>query len=257
MPADPSGKTSAIGKEQEDLSRKDGTCADVHANLATPGPYSAATDLRPWIYIFAKYTSILLRLHQERLGEETSSSRTSSDSPLCGPNASRGDQSGGELETDEPLILQFHFDDGGTTRRLDHAAFARWENMEALLKEFEDDGTSIRELWDIREEMRIGGGDWEARVYPGMEIDVMCTSTPDSTWEDESACSSDEEESRGSWRCERQGREHWWFERWRKNVEEEGLTSGHAMQEPSPRRIWCGAASMALVCVVVLVLCMV
>jgi hypothetical protein len=129
--------------------------------------------------------------------------------------------------------------------------------MEALLKEFEDDGTSIRELWDIREEMRIGGGDWEARVYPGMEIDVMCTSTPDSTWEDESACSSDEEESRGSWRCERQGREHWWFERWRRNVEEQGLTSGHAMQEPSPRRIWCGAALMALVSVVVLVLCMV
>jgi len=159
---------------------------------------------------------------------------------------------------DEPLMLNLCMDDGTYVKGLDFTTFAHWDNMQTILNDLEKDGMVVEELWDVHEDMRVGSGDWDARVRPGLEIDAMCVR---SAWEDDSSCSSGDCEEGGVELELRHGeqprRKHWWFERWRRRVERESLMSGEAVQEPSRLMVLLGTILMVLVFGTVLVLCVI
>ncbi|KAH7084631.1 hypothetical protein BKA63DRAFT_384093, partial [Paraphoma chrysanthemicola] len=138
--------------------------------------------------------------------------------------------------------------------------YRTWESVEGLLLNLEDDGILVEELWDTREELPICGGDWDARVCPGMEIDVMCREL--SSWKEDLCYESDEEEDRywsdgiDGWRSVEGGQKHWWFRRWRHRVEQKKCSMDkQRAHEPSRRSLAFGILAMALFLVVVMVTC--
>jgi hypothetical protein len=158
----------------------------------------------------------------------------------------------------EPLTLNIHYEDQTYVKQLDYSIFARWENIEALLAGFEFDGAVIDGLWDVREDTPIGSGDWNARVYPGLEVDVTCWK-PGCFGDEPSASSSDadseEEEQPILWDGSRHHGSRWWFGRWRMKVEQETIGVGGPVHEPSQRTILLGALAMATFLGYVLVFC--
>jgi hypothetical protein len=159
----------------------------------------------------------------------------------------------------EPLIFNIHYDDQTYVKLLDFSIFAQWESVEMLLKGFESEGTVIEELWDVREDMAIWSGDWDARVYPGLEVDVTCRK-PD-VWKDDASCSSDEEEYETDQALVRdhvylRGR-RWWFARWRMKVEQESMGSGGVVREPTRLTVFVGALAMATFLGIISVFCLI
>jgi hypothetical protein len=159
----------------------------------------------------------------------------------------------------EPLTFKFHVENRTYVKRLDYAVFAHWENVTALLEELESDGTVIQGLWDVGENMAICSGDWDARVRPGLEVDVVCREPK--VWRKHSRRVSDDEEDEADQELERGDnpllKRHWWFARWRRKVEQDFLASGNAAREPSRRMLLLGILSMATFLGVVLVLCII
>jgi hypothetical protein len=146
----------------------------------------------------------------------------------------------------EPLIFNIHYEDQTYVKLLDFSIFAQWESVEILLKGFEGEGAVIEELWDVREDMPIWSGDWDTRVYPGLEVDVTCGKP--GVWRDDASCSSDgedeEDEKLGCEDIHIRGR-RWWFGKWRMKVEQESMGAGGVVQDPSRRTILLGALAMA------------
>lgn len=157
----------------------------------------------------------------------------------------------------EPLIFNIHFEDRTYIKQLDYGTFARWENVEALLEGFECEGAVAKRLWDVREDMPICKGDWDARVYPGLEIDVACWKYD--LWEHDSALGSDDEEDQ---KCEARAqhdvlahRKRWWFESWRRKVEQEMAKGSTTGRDPSRRTLMLGILAMTTFLGIVLVFC--
>jgi hypothetical protein len=146
-----------------------------------------------------------------------------------------------------PLVFNIHFEDQTYIKRLDYSTFARWENVEDLLKGFEGESAAIKQLWDVREDMPICSGDWDARVHPGMEIDVSCWKTD--IWGYDSTLGSDDEEeekekARGWEDVHLDGR-RWWFGAWKRKVEQEAAKSAPLVRDPSRRTVLLGMLAMA------------
>lgn len=155
----------------------------------------------------------------------------------------------------ESLVFNIDFGDEKYVKKVDFATFARWDNVRTLLEGLEDEGATIDELWDLREHMPICGGDWEARVYPGMEIDARCRRP----WDEDVHLNSDDTEDEALEERMRQADKpyvgHWWFGRWRMKVEQEAMRIGGAAQEPSRRMVLLGTIAMAAFLGVVIVFC--
>lgn len=156
----------------------------------------------------------------------------------------------------EHIIVHFHLDTHIHTRRLEHAAFERWESMEDLLEAFADDGIIAEELRDVRQETRLSAGNWDACVYAGLEIDIFCVYElpPSSSLKADTNGSSGDEEDQEFWQSGMRetgssgGRgKRFWFERWRTRVEqEETLGHEHAGREPSRLEMMLGLALMVM-----------
>jgi hypothetical protein len=160
----------------------------------------------------------------------------------------------------KPLVFNIHLEGQTFVRSLEFSTFARWENIEVLLEGFENEGAVIEQLWDVREKMAIWRGDWDARVYPGQEIDVIC-SRPE-IWEDDWDSSSDSEgddaeqhDEARAWDGVHLGGRRWWFSRWRMKVEQEAMGAGGVVRQPSRRMLLFGALAMATFLGVVIALC--
>jgi hypothetical protein len=110
----------------------------------------------------------------------------------------------------------------------------------------------VDQLWDVNEDMRIDGGDWDAKVRPGRAIDVLCFSDRGSQdWVyDSSSDSADDaadEEGPGDVSSELyvargvQSEHPWWFARWKERVDKETAKNTKLMREPSGTTmiIWC------------------
>jgi hypothetical protein len=157
----------------------------------------------------------------------------------------------------EPLVFHMHFEDRTYTKQLDYSTFARWEHVEALLEGFEGEGATINQLWDVRENMPICSGDWDARVHPGMEIDVACWKTD--IWERDSVLSSDDEEDEKravqDWEDIHIHGQRWKFGAWKRKVEQDTMRSGPMLREPSRRTVLLGMLAMATFLGVVMLFC--
>ncbi|OAK99752.1 hypothetical protein IQ06DRAFT_189940, partial [Phaeosphaeriaceae sp. SRC1lsM3a] len=141
---------------------------------------------------------------------------------------------------------------------LDFATFARWESVRMLLEGFEGEGAVIDELWDIREQMPIWSGDWEARVYPGLEVEATCRKPADGGMHcrsDDADDTDDEALEELMWHTSEPGARHWWFGRWRMRVEQETMGIGGAGQEPSRRTVLLGTVAVAVFVGIVSVFC--
>ncbi|KAF1960053.1 hypothetical protein CC80DRAFT_590382 [Byssothecium circinans] len=119
----------------------------------------------------------------------------------------------------ETIVCTFEVGDQSYIRELDYGAFRKWGAFAEFLEALEDAfGTPCMQLWDVREEMDIMAGDWEARVRPGWVIIVVCGEPWSASIEDiETEIESDGEECGESAR----GFESkmWWFTGWRRKVE--------------------------------------
>ncbi|KAH3905012.1 hypothetical protein HBI56_217870 [Parastagonospora nodorum] len=157
----------------------------------------------------------------------------------------------------EPLVFNIHFEDRTYTKRLDYLTFARWENVKDLLEGFEGESATIKQLWDVREDMPICSGDWDARVHPGMEIDVICWKTD--MWEYDSGLSSDDEEdAKGhaqGWEDVHLHGRRWWFGAWKRKVEQEVAKSTSSVRDPSRGEILLGVLAMATFVGMVVLVC--
>jgi hypothetical protein len=157
----------------------------------------------------------------------------------------------------EPLVFNMRFQDGTHTKQLDYSTFARWEHVEALLEGLEGGSASFKQLWDVREAMPICRGDWDARVHPGMEIDVACWKTD--RWECGSALSSDDEEDEEmgaqNWEDMHMHGRRWRFGAWKRKVEQDTARSRPTLQEPSRRTVLLGMLAMATFLGVVVFFC--
>jgi hypothetical protein len=176
---------------------------------------------------------------------------------LC--EAKRADH-GSDAGHVDPLVFRFHLEGRIHVKHLDYPVFARWENVMALLEDLECDGAVVERLWDAREDMAICSGDWDARVRPGLEVDVICRQTSaEEVWRRYSPCSRSDEDDEAVAALERGDnpllRKHWWFERWRRKVEQEALRGRSVVREPSRWMLILGALSMAAFLGVVLVFC--
>jgi hypothetical protein len=162
-------------------------------------------------------------------------------------------------DSPEPLVFNIHLEGQTYVKLLSYSTFARWESIEVLLEGFEDEGAVIQQLWDVREDMPIWSGDWDARVCPGLEIDVICSRH--GILDDESDSSSDwdedeEEESEARARdAMHTGGKRWWFGRWRMKVEQESMGNHGTVRQPSRRRVLCGTLAMATFLCIVFALC--
>ncbi|KAH7389654.1 hypothetical protein DE146DRAFT_620294 [Phaeosphaeria sp. MPI-PUGE-AT-0046c] len=149
-----------------------------------------------------------------------------------------------------------HFGDEKFVKELDFATFAQWESVRTLLEGFEGEGAIIDGLWDVREKMPIWSGDWEARVYPGLEVDARCRKPH----ELQVHSSSDDPEEGGPGEALRHSSEpcarHWWFGRWRMKVEQETMGIGGAVREPSRRMVLLGVVAMGVFLGIVFVFCL-
>ncbi|KAF2833431.1 hypothetical protein CC86DRAFT_400054 [Ophiobolus disseminans] len=160
----------------------------------------------------------------------------------------------------ESLIFNFHFHDRIFVKYLDYSTFSSWNNVHGLLQDLEDHDVAIEAIWDVRGNTPIGSGDWDARVYPRLEVDIICEWMPTSTWDDSSSSGSDGGEHEGD--EEQQGHDkvwpvgkYWWLERWRRRVEQEGLMNGKKAKDPSSWVVILASVSVAFLFGVVLVLC--
>jgi hypothetical protein len=150
------------------------------------------------------------------------------------------------------LIFNFPFDDQTYTKTLEYRAFATWDRVDALLRNTEEDGTVVEELSNVREDLPICSGDWDARVSPGMEIDVICRKWE--FWEGQSCYESDDEESDwlvdddiDKWRSVESNKKHWWFESWRRQVEQKiSPREIERAHEPSRTTLVVGMLTMVL-----------
>jgi hypothetical protein len=186
-----------------------------------------------------------------------------SDISLCGSedieSCCKSGSAKAAYDSPEPLVFNIHLEGQTFVRFLDYSTFTRWESVEVLLEDFEDNGAIIEQLWDVRENMRIWRGDWDARVYPGLEVDVIC-SRPD-IWENDWDSSSDsegdgeEEDEARVWNDVHLGGKRWWFSRWRMKVEQETMGTGGEVRQPSRKMLWFGALAMATFLGVMVALC--
>jgi hypothetical protein len=162
----------------------------------------------------------------------------------------------------EPLIFNIHLEGQKYVKLLSYSTFARWESVEMLLEGFEDEGAVIQQLWDVREDMPIWSGDWEARVCPGLEVDVICSrpgilddeSDSSSDWEEDDEEEEEEREVYGRDAVHAHGK-RWWFGRWRMKVEQESMGNRGAVRQLSRRRVLCGTLAMATFLCIVFALC--
>jgi hypothetical protein len=140
------------------------------------------------------------------------------------------------------LLINFHLDDRIHMRHLDFSTFAHWSAIHALQQDLLNDGLRIVSLHDVHANTPIGSGDWDARVYPGMEVDVFFSDglSCAETEEDDSEYNSDDEESREEWShaCRKK---HWWFERWRVRVEHDRRNGRVGKREPGWKAVVLGA----------------
>jgi hypothetical protein len=249
-------------KDQERASSIGSADDNLDVDTTAPDAISASTRLRVW--------------HSPSVDNSTTHARPSSD-PRFENLVDEPDQALVDLEASDcnsvvpystttserttppaHIIIHFHLDDHTHTRWLDYAALSRWESMEDLLEAFAHDGIVTEELWDVHQEMCIGAGDWNARMRPGVELDVICAHMGNS-----SDCSSEDEEDEDVWgsgACDESvgkhlSREHcWWFERWRRRVEGEVLPGG----QESPRlNVVLGIVSVTMLIGLALLLCVV
>ncbi|KAF1849721.1 uncharacterized protein K460DRAFT_360574 [Cucurbitaria berberidis CBS 394.84] len=164
----------------------------------------------------------------------------------------------------DSLLVHFQFEDRIYNKQLNYSAFSKWDSVDALLVDLEKDGVLVVQLWDVREEMPICSGDWNARVRPGWEVLVTCV---DGTlWGDEgSECgdinSADDEDD--YYYYDHHARErlddfvayegleasikHWWFTRWRQRVERASLADEESGLDLSWSMILLGGVSLAAV----------
>lgn len=154
-----------------------------------------------------------------------------------------------------PIFLMLDFEDGSCVKPLDYGTFSRWDAIEDLLMDIENDGILVGELWDQNEKMRICPGDWDARVRPGWDIHIRCQNTQTiregyQTENDSEISESDEEH----WADDilDQYREDWCLPRWRVKVEKETSTS-KSLEEPSRIVIALGCASVILFIIAVVI----
>jgi hypothetical protein len=214
----------------------------------------------------------LIPLASFTLAATTPNLHVGSDSSLCGSeDVDSWCKSGSAkpaYDSPEPLVFNIHFEGQIHVRLLEFSTFAQWESVEVLLEGFENEGAVIEQLWDVREKMAIWRGDWDARVCPGLEIDVIC-SRPDlweDDWDSSSESEGDEEEEEEeeeeddaarTWDGVHLGGRRWWFSRWRMKVEQEAMGAGGAVRQPSGKMLLVGALAMATFLGVVVVLCIV
>lgn len=159
----------------------------------------------------------------------------------------------------EPLVMNLLVNDQVFVKELDYTTFGRWTNMEAVLKDFQDDGMEFHELWDVHEDMLIGSGDWDARIRPGSKIVARCGGLSASPHDDDSSCSSEDGER--DWDIDRleliddtqHMKKHWWFARWNSRVEKETCGSGKVAQEPTPKALLVGTFFVVLMFAIVLI----
>jgi hypothetical protein len=140
----------------------------------------------------------------------------------------------------DPICLVLAFDDHTYTKFLEYKTFAQWHRFEALLLDLESDGICVDYLWDIAEDMRVTGGDWDARVRPGWEVHASCTDCsdiheyPNDRVDEDSSVDDDWERDlieSGYYRQE------WWFARWRHRVESRRSRGASVVHDPSWRMI--------------------
>jgi hypothetical protein len=161
----------------------------------------------------------------------------------------------------EPLVFNIHLEGQTYVKLLDYTTFARWENVEVLLEGFEGEDGVIQQLWDVREDMPIWSGDWDARVYPGQEIDVICSrSIFEENEVDSSSDSEDDDDEEEEIEAQARNDVHpgghrWWFRRWRMKVEQESMGTGGAVRQPSRRMLLLGTLAMATFLGIVFVFC--
>jgi hypothetical protein len=103
------------------------------------------------------------------------------------------------------------------------------EDVSALLEVLTEEGIIVDQLWDVNEDMRIGGGDWNAKVRPGCAIDVLCFNdrgSQDWVYDSSSDSADDADEERpGDVSSELyvargvQSEHPWWFARWKERGE--------------------------------------
>ena len=165
-----------------------------------------------------------------------------------------------DLQHHEPIYMTFDFGDGTLVKPLDYETFGRWDAIDNLTKDLENDGFMFANLWDKVEDMRVDGGDWDARVRPGWTINASLRAPvrnngfeEDVDSNSEDCESTDEEEWRNEYIDEylTDEMEDWCLPRWRSKVEQEMKEERN--QEPSWRVLILGFASVVFFMVAVIV----
>ncbi|KAF2026275.1 hypothetical protein EK21DRAFT_74570, partial [Setomelanomma holmii] len=137
---------------------------------------------------------------------------------------------------------------------LEYDVFKSWHKVDALLRDLEYEGLIIEELRDIRGSLPVCSGDWDARVSPGMEIDVICWDGELS--EDSSSCGSNDDDEDGGINDVHYRGKHWWFERRRIRVERNTFASKkNRGKEPTRRVLVLGLVTIILFVAAVIVIC--
>jgi hypothetical protein len=164
------------------------------------------------------------------------------------------------IQYHEPIHMTFDFGGNILTKSLDYETFVRWDAMEAFAKDLEEDGFAFESLWDETEKMKVGSGDWDARVRPGWRINASFLQAPiwsdelekDSESDSEDYESTDQEEWQAEYIDEYLDKEveDWCLPRWRSRVEQE-MKGGYS-QEPSWMILALGCASMMFFIVAVI-----
>lgn len=233
----------------------------VNVQQYIPKSPCTATNLYAWSRTVFSFSIQPPRQEHIPLGNIQSEAAPYSDSEcsFCETEAADCGDDGheGRYANPEPLIFNIHFEDRTYTKRLDYATFARWENVEDLLEGFEGESATIKQLWDVREDMPICSGDWDARVHPGMEIDVTCWKT-DTCEYDSILSSDDEEDEKGNaqgWEDVHLHGRRWWFGAWKRKVEQEVAKSTSSVRDPSRREILLGMLAMATFVGMVVLFC--
>jgi len=263
-------KCAILGSDESmswDLKNLDDGSFTVNVQQYIPKTPCTATNLYAWsriVFLFSIQPPKQEHIPLGNIQPEAAAAYSDSECSFCETEAPDcGDNPGGyagPYANPEPLIFNIHFADRTYTKRLDYATFARWENVEDLLEGFEGESATIKELWDVREDMPICSGDWNARVHPGMEIDATCWKTD--IWEYNSNLSSDDEEDEEDGKSHAQGWDdvhlhgrQWWFGAWKRKVEREVKKSTSSAREPSWREILLGVLAMATFVSMVVLFC--
>lgn len=170
------------------------------------------------------------------------------------------DQAGPDLrvesQSEEPIHLKLDFGDGVYTRPLHYGTFSRWSALEGLMTDLEKDGMIIEEIWDVVEQMRVCGGDWDARVRPGWNLQVHCQNVQtclDGNRPEDGSDSEDTDDEEECWVDEILGQyQEWCLPRWRDRVEQEKSINRYA-KEPSWVMLGLGCLSTLFFIVAVII----